>query len=200
MSLNMRRGRLWLLPLVVAGGLIAIEAFGSTGPVNAHAAATEGPSSAVVTSLALANAQESEDATPTLVQHVATTRGEAMSVMSAAATAGEKLPSASATGAVPGAAAMESAAQAQAASMSGDPVTLIAEAGRFTMTDASVPQGFKEPTGRVMILMYDDDSGQVLGAEIGNTYPDLAAAGTVVTDSSSVAESAALRRHLRVRA
>jgi hypothetical protein len=59
---------------------------------------------------------------------------------------------------------------------------LIAIRGDFKGVDASIPPGAKPPTGTVITLVVDARTGQVTDGGIGNRYPPLAELGPVTTD------------------
>jgi hypothetical protein len=59
---------------------------------------------------------------------------------------------------------------------------LIAIRGHFTATDASYPPGAKPRTGTVITLVVDARTGKVTDGGIGNRYPPLAKLGPVTTD------------------
>jgi hypothetical protein len=62
---------------------------------------------------------------------------------------------------------------------------LIAIRGHFTAFDASYPPGSKPPTGTVLTLVVDARTGRVSDGGLGNRYPPLAELGPVTTDLRS---------------
>ncbi len=65
---------------------------------------------------------------------------------------------------------------------------LVAIRGRFTADGAPIAAGAKPPTGTVITLVLDARSGQVTDFGIGNRYPPLAQLGPVTTDLQSPAD------------
>jgi hypothetical protein len=59
---------------------------------------------------------------------------------------------------------------------------LIAIRGKFTATGVSIPPGAKAPTGTVITLVVDAKTGQVTDSGLSDRYPPLAQLGPVVTD------------------
>lgn len=62
---------------------------------------------------------------------------------------------------------------------------LIAVRGHFIATDVSVPPGAKAPTGSVLTLVVDAATGQTTDFGLGNRYPPLTELGPVTTDLRS---------------
>jgi hypothetical protein len=59
---------------------------------------------------------------------------------------------------------------------------LIAVRGHFTATGASIPPGGRVPTGTVLTLVIDPRTGQATDFGLGDRYPRLARLGAVTTD------------------
>jgi hypothetical protein len=53
--------------------------------------------------------------------------------------------------------------------------------GHFTLTQVTVPKGVPDPTGTVMTLMIDRESGDVVGLQLGTEAGDLHRLGSAVT-------------------
>jgi hypothetical protein len=68
---------------------------------------------------------------------------------------------------------------------------LIAVRGHFTAGDVSIPPGAKPPTGTVLTLVVDARTGQTTDFGIGNDYPPLAKLGPVTTDLGAAPSAAA---------
>jgi hypothetical protein len=102
--------------------------------------------------IALRGARAAGDPTPALIQHSRGTREAANRIGS-----GDVVP--------------------------GDgPSYLIAERGRFVLTDVSIPAGALAPRGSVLTLIVAARSHEVTDVGVSNRYPDLARLGPVTTD------------------
>jgi hypothetical protein len=129
----------------VSGALIVTLVPGSS-------AASTSLTQAQITGIALGFAANAGDPTPTLVEHVETTRSQAVEASSA------------------------DTVQNNAASY------LIAMRGNFVLQDAPRPPGAAAPTGSVLTLVIDAQTGQLTDIGVQDNVPDLSQLGPVTID------------------